>query len=66
MIVFTVCFQNEVERALARLFLQQFAGEQKHVPQSPHCDYRRPSDPPKELLDLGEDFNYYGDELFFT
>ena len=41
-----------MERSLARLFLQQFAGAQKQVAQSPHCEYRRCSDPPKEFMNL--------------
>jgi actin related protein 2/3 complex subunit 2 len=53
MVVFTVDFKDATERSLARLFLQQFAGVQKQVAQSPHIEFRRSNDPPKEILDLG-------------
>lgn len=53
MVVFTVDFKDVTERSLARLFLQQFAGVQKQVAQSPHIEFRRSNDPPKEILDLG-------------
>jgi hypothetical protein len=53
MVVFTVDFKDVTERSLARLFLQQFAGVQKQVAQSPHIEFRRSNEPPKEILDLG-------------
>ena len=56
MVIFTVDFQEEMERALTRLFLQQFAGAQKQVSQSPHCEFRRGNDPPKEILNLTDDY----------
>ena len=41
---------HEMERGLARLFLQQFAGAQKQVAQnSPHCVFRSGNDTPIEL-----------------
>ena len=49
MIIFTVSIEDEMERALARLFLQQFMGAQKQVAQTPHCEFRRGNDPPKEI-----------------
>jgi actin related protein 2/3 complex subunit 2 len=53
MVVFTVDFNDVTDRSLARLFLQQFAGVQKQVAQSPHIEFRLSNDPPKEILDLG-------------
>jgi actin related protein 2/3 complex subunit 2 len=50
MIIFTVKLADEMERALARVFLQQFVGAQKQISQTPHCEFRRGNDPPKELL----------------
>lgn len=52
MIIFIADFEDDMERALARLFLQQFAGAQKQISTSPHCEFRRPNEPPKEVLNL--------------
>jgi actin related protein 2/3 complex subunit 2 len=52
MVIFTVDVKDETEKALAKIFLQQFAGAQKQVSQSPHCELRRASEPPKEIPDL--------------
>jgi hypothetical protein len=53
MLVFTVDFKDVTERTLARLFLQQVTAVQKQVAQSPHMEFRRSNEPPKEILDLG-------------
>ena len=52
MLVFAVEFQDETERALARLFMQQFAGCGKQISQSPHCEFRRGNEAPKEIIDI--------------
>ena len=49
MIVFAVSFEDEMERSLARLFLQQFQVTQTKVPLTPHCEFRRPNNLTKEL-----------------
>jgi len=49
LVIFAVDFKDDIERALTRVFLQQFAGAQKQVSQSPHCEFRRGNDPPKEI-----------------
>mmetsp|Transcript_4474 Transcript_4474/g.7014 ORF Transcript_4474/g.7014 Transcript_4474/m.7014 type:complete len:124 (+) Transcript_4474:74-445(+) len=43
-----------MERALARLFLQQFEGTQRNVPLTPHCEFRRPNQLTKELKSVAE------------
>lgn len=59
-ILFRVRFQDAVEQVLARLILQQFSLSQSQIHQQhngvkastsrrPHCEFRRPSDPPLEL-----------------
>lgn len=52
MMVYKVCFEDEMERSLARLFLQQFQVTQSKVPLTPHCEYRRPNDATKELKQI--------------
>jgi actin related protein 2/3 complex subunit 2 len=54
MVIFTVNFEDEMEKSLTRLFLQQFEGAQKQVSLSPHCEFRRGNDPPKDVLNLVE------------
>lgn len=49
MVVFVVSFEEEMERSLARLFLQQFEVTQSKVPLTPHCEFRRPNQLTKEL-----------------
>jgi len=49
MVVFIVAFEEEMERCLARLFLQQFEVTQRKVPLTPHCEFRRPNQATKEL-----------------
>jgi actin related protein 2/3 complex, subunit 2 len=54
MVIFTVNISDDIERSLGRLFCQQFAGTKKQqTTPSPHCEFRRSTDPPKELLSLG-------------
>lgn len=55
MVIFMVCCKDQTEKALARLFLQQFEHSQKGVVQSPHCEFRRPNDPPAEVEYFGSD-----------
>ena len=50
MVIFTVTAKDYLEKALTSVLLQQFPGSQKRVYQSPHCEFRRHSDPPHELL----------------
>ena len=54
MVIFIVDFEDESERALARLFLQQFAVAQKQISHGPHCEFRRGNDPKKEVLQILE------------
>ena len=49
MVVFVVSFEEEMERSLARLFLQQFEVTQSKVPLTPHCEFRRPNQLTTEL-----------------
>ena len=49
MVVFVVSFEEEMERCLARLFLQQFEVTQRKIPLTPHCEFRRPNQATKEL-----------------
>jgi hypothetical protein len=49
MVVFIVSFEDEMERSLARLFLQQFEVAQRKVPLTPHCEFRRPNQLTNEL-----------------
>ena len=48
-VVFAVSFEEEMERCLARLFLQQFEVTQRKIPLTPHCEFRRPNQATKEL-----------------
>ncbi len=53
-IAIPISFQHETDRALAKVFVQQFQQSQqrssaKHVP---ICDFRRPNEPPREILKL--------------
>lgn len=52
MVVFVVSFEEEMERCLARLFLQQFEVTQRKIPLTPHCEYRRPNQATKELQSI--------------
>ena len=52
MVVFVVSFEEEMERCLARLFLQQFEVTQRKVPLTPHCEFRRPNQATKELKSI--------------
>lgn len=52
MVVFVVSFEEEMERCLARLFLQQFEVTQRKIPLTPHCEYRRPNQATKELQNI--------------
>lgn len=52
MIIFIVEVEDTTERALARLFLQQFEVAQKKVAQSPHCEFRRANEPTSEVEHL--------------
>jgi len=49
MVVFVVSFEDEMERCLARLFLQQFETTQRKIALTPHCEFRRPNQATKEL-----------------
>ena len=49
MVVFVVSFEEEMERCLARLFLQQFEVTQRKIPLTPHCEFRRPNQATKEF-----------------
>mmetsp|Transcript_5770 Transcript_5770/g.11887 ORF Transcript_5770/g.11887 Transcript_5770/m.11887 type:complete len:157 (-) Transcript_5770:372-842(-) len=49
MVVFVVSFEDEMERCLARLFLQQFEVTQRKIPLTPHCEFRRPNQATTEL-----------------
>lgn len=49
MIIFIVKANDTTERALVRLFLQQFELAQKKVAQSPHCEFRRANEPTSEV-----------------
>lgn len=49
MVVYLVSFEEEMERCLARLFLQQFEITQKKVPLTPHIEFRRPNQATTEL-----------------
>lgn len=57
MIIFTVTIKDDIERSLGRLFCQQFAGVKQQqataTSSSPHVEFRRATDPPKELLNHG-------------
>lgn len=52
--VFVVSFEDEMERCLARLFLQQFEVTQRKIPLTPHCEFRRPNQATKELKSVIE------------
>ena len=52
MVVFVVSFEEEMERCLARLFLQQFEVTQRKIPLTPHCEFRRPNQATKELKSI--------------
>ena len=57
MMVYRVCFEDEMERSLARLFLQELQNTQSGVSSTPYCEYRRPNDMTEELkriLDAGD------------
>lgn len=54
MIVFVVSFHEDMERSLARLYLQQFEATQTKVLQTPHCEYRRPHHLTKELQSIAD------------
>jgi hypothetical protein len=58
MVVFVVSFEEEMERCLARLFLQQFEVTQRKIPLTPHCEFRRPNQATKELKSvIGNNLN---------
>lgn len=54
MVVFVVSFEEEMERSLARLFLQQFEATQNKVPLTPHCEFRRPTHLTMELQKIAD------------
>ncbi|KAG7365318.1 ARP2/3 complex subunit (ARPC4) domain containing protein [Nitzschia inconspicua] len=54
MVVFVVSFGEEMERSLARLFLQQFEATQNKVPLTPHCEFRRPTHLTTELQSIAD------------
>jgi ARP2/3 complex 20 kDa subunit (ARPC4)/Arp2/3 complex, 34 kD subunit p34-Arc len=54
MLVFVVSFWEEMERSLARLFLQQFEATQNKVPLTPHCEFRRPNNLTTELQSIAD------------
>ena len=64
LVIFTVRVEDEMEQALARVFLQQFVGAQKQISQSPHCEFKRGSEGFKELLPAssGDGTKESGDE----
>jgi hypothetical protein len=49
MMVYRVCFDDEMERSLARLLLQELQNTQSDVASTPYCEYRRPNDMTDEL-----------------
>ncbi len=51
-IVIPIIFQYETDRALAKLFVQQFrqAQQQSSARNVPVCDFRRPNEPPREIV----------------
>lgn len=51
-IVFVVSFEEEIERCLARLFLQQFEITQRKIPWTPYCEFRRSNQITKELRSI--------------
>ena len=50
--MFAVSFEDEMERCLARLFLQQFEITQRKIPLTPHCEFRRSNQAPTELKSI--------------
>ena len=52
--VIPIIFQDETDRALAKLFSQQFqqAQQKSSAKNVPVCDYRRSTEPPREILSL--------------
>mmetsp|Transcript_29152 Transcript_29152/g.62470 ORF Transcript_29152/g.62470 Transcript_29152/m.62470 type:complete len:136 (-) Transcript_29152:926-1333(-) len=52
MVVYIVSFKEEMERCLARLFLQQFEVTQRKIPLTPHCEFRRPNQATKEFKSI--------------
>jgi hypothetical protein len=56
-VVIPVAFYIETDRALAKLFLQQFhqAQRKSSAKNAPICDFRRCNDPPREILSMQEE-----------
>jgi len=51
-VVFPIDFEDEFDKALARLYLQQFERTQRSLSakNAPICEYRRGAEPPREIL----------------
>ena len=54
-VVFAVDFDDEADRALARLYLQQFAKAKGKGNGAPLCGFRRGGDPPREVASVYDD-----------
>jgi Arp2/3 complex, 34 kD subunit p34-Arc len=66
MMVYRVCFEDEMERSLARLFLQEFQNTQTKVAVTPYCEYRRPNDMTEEMKRiLADDAKSQGENVKF-
>ncbi len=67
MVVFVVSFEDEMERCLARLFLQQFEVAQRKIPLTPHCEFRRPNQASTELKRVMEhDIGSENDQILLS
>lgn len=64
-VVIPVVFADATDKALAKLFLQQFQGAQRmsSAKNAPICDFRRPNDPPREVNSVDALKNVCVDDL---
>ena len=64
-IVIPVVFENDTERAFAKLFLQQFQQAQRKssAKNAPICDFRRCNEPPREMASVQGSLNIDIDNL---
>ncbi len=64
-VVIPVVFSDATDKALAKLFLQQFQGAQRmsSAKNAPICDFRRPNDPPREVISVDSLRNICVDDL---
>ena len=51
-VIFSVDFQDETDKAICKVLLQEFVEAQRSVNSAPSCDYKRGSEPPMELSDI--------------